>query len=73
MSSYSVTALNTYIDVCSEMSSPVFKPNQGEQSGSYHLLCAERLADIFSFRLPHGACKSMPSLEMSQWEPREVK
>lgn len=55
------------------MGSPVFKPNQGEQSGSHHLLCAKHLADTFPFSVPCKACKSVPSLEMSQWELREAK
>lgn len=74
MSSLSITALNISINICAEIGSPVFKPSQGEQSGSHHLLCVKHLAATFSsFSFPCKACKSMPNLEMSQWELRAAK
>lgn len=73
MSSFSFATLNVYADICSEMGSPAFKPNQGEQTGSQHLLYAKHLVDTLSFSFPCKARKSTPNLEMSQWELREVK
>lgn len=58
--------LNIYIYIYSEMGIPVFKPNQGEQNGHRHLLCAKHLADTFPFTFPCEACKSVLDFAMSQ-------